>query len=187
MFSWLPSIYYIGMLEFSQDIESLYVSYGKYHANHINQIIHVVFVPVIVCSAMSGMRHFPLGEETSSLLQAHFGLIPLLGMLGLYLYLDFLSGLISVVVYLGSYLAGNYLYEATGTEHLQYVLIIQAVGWGSQFVGHGVFENRRPALMDNILLTLAAPQFVIIECMFWLGYRPELYQRCKEKIKDKAN
>lgn len=32
-----------------------------------------------------------------------------------------------------------------------------------QFVGHGVFEKRKPALMDNISQILNAPMFVMIE------------------------
>ena len=43
-----------------------------------------------------------------------------------------------------------------------------------QFVGHGVFEKRKPALMDNLFLTINAPIFISLEIVYFLfGYRKE--------------
>lgn len=54
--------------------------------------------------------------------------------------------------------------------------------WIGQFIGHGAFEGRKPALVDNVLLTLVAPDFVVIEVMFFLGWRSESFERCEAKI-----
>ena len=60
-----------------------------------------------------------------------------------------------------------------------YVAIALHIGsWIAQFIGHGVFEGRKPALFDNIAQAiLLAPFFVWMEILFYFGYRPELKDR----------
>ena len=49
------------------------------------------------------------------------------------------------------------------------------IGWIFQFVGHGVFEKRRPALIDNLVQSLVlAPYFIMFEFLFKLGFMPRL-------------
>merc|ERR1712088_408440 len=50
------------------------------------------------------------------------------------------------------------------------------LGWIAQFIGHGVFEGRKPALMDNLLQVFSAPLFVM------LGYAPELEKQCEAAV-----
>lgn len=57
------------------------------------------------------------------------------------------------------------------------------VCWLAQFVGHGKFEGRAPALLDNLFQAFfLAPLFVWIELLFSLGYRPELKSRLNQGI-----
>lgn len=47
-----------------------------------------------------------------------------------------------------------------------------------QFVGHGAFEKRAPALLDSLVQAIVlAPFFVFMEVLFIFGYRPELQKR----------
>jgi 2-hydroxy fatty acid dioxygenase len=56
--------------------------------------------------------------------------------------------------------------------------------WIAQFLGHGVFEGRAPALLDNIFQAFfLAPLFVWLEILFALGYRPELKSRIEKLVK----
>lgn len=60
------------------------------------------------------------------------------------------------------------------------------VAWLAQFVGHGKFEGRAPALLDNLLQAfLLAPLFVWMEILFFLGYRPELRARYHQGVEKK--
>lgn len=60
---------------------------------------------------------------------------------------------------------------------------IHVVSWLAQFVGHGVFEGRAPALLDNLVQAfLLAPLFVWMEVLFYLGYRPELKARYHQSV-----
>lgn len=57
--------------------------------------------------------------------------------------------------------------------------------WIAQFVGHGKFEGRAPALFDNIVQAFVlAPFFVFFEGLFALGYRPELKKRIDKAVED---
>lgn len=61
---------------------------------------------------------------------------------------------------------------------------IHIVSWLAQFVGHGVFEKRAPALLDNLVQAiLLAPLFVWMEVLFFFGYRPELKERFDQGVK----
>jgi len=60
---------------------------------------------------------------------------------------------------------------------------VEIVSWIAQFIGHGAFEGRAPALLDNLLQALVlAPFFVFMETLFFFGYRPELRKRVNESV-----
>ncbi len=122
---------------------------------------------------------YPLGEVTGCYCQAHVGLIVLILALGLYIKLDFFAGLVSAGLYVGCYFLGNYLYLQNGDSHGRFVAVCQAAAWGGQFFGHWL-EGRKPALMDNLLLTLAAPMFVVLEVLMVFGYKRHLHALIKE-------
>ena len=53
---------------------------------------------------------------------------------------------------------------------------LHIVAWLVQFFGHGVFENRKPALLDSLGQSIhAAVFFVWLELLFFLGYKPRLH------------
>ncbi|KAG5240140.1 endoplasmic reticulum membrane protein [Salix suchowensis] len=54
------------------------------------------------------------------------------------------------------------------------VLVAQIVCWTGQFIGHGVFEKRAPALLDNLVQAFVmAPFFVLLEALQTsFGYEP---------------
>lgn len=50
--------------------------------------------------------------------------------------------------------------------------------WIAQFVGHGKFEGRAPALLDSLFQSLVlAVFFVFMEVLFMAGYKPQLHKR----------
>jgi len=57
------------------------------------------------------------------------------------------------------------------------------VSWIAQFIGHGAFEGRAPALLDNLVQAFVlAPFFVFMEFLFKFGYRPELQRRVNDAV-----
>jgi len=62
-------------------------------------------------------------------------------------------------------------------------LAIHLMGWVSQFVGHGIFEQRAPALVSNLFYIFLAPFFVNFEYVNYLfGYRQEDKEACDKLV-----
>lgn len=97
---------------------------------------------------------------------------------GFYILLEPVVGGILLPIIFGwtayaNHLTTAYKYNANATA-----IAIEILAWILQFVGHGVFEGRAPALLDNLLQSLVlAPFFVFMELLFKVGYRPELQKR----------
>ncbi len=52
------------------------------------------------------------------------------------------------------------------------MLWLHIASWIAQFVGHGIFEKRAPALLDNMLLMSVAPFFFVFEVInMGFGYK----------------
>jgi uncharacterized membrane protein YGL010W len=164
-----------------------FANYYEYHQNKINQIIHFIFVPVLLFSALMflSLVNVPIIATSSVSLNQlvnNLGFVLALPLALYYLLLDRAAGLvltaqISLMIYTSIYLK----YNVSRAEFYFIAAMAQIVGWGTQFFGHGVFEGRRPALVDNIFQTLIAPLFVVIEAFFFLGLKSDLKKQV-EKI-----
>jgi uncharacterized membrane protein YGL010W len=72
-------------------------------------------------------------------------------------------------------LANNLLNKYDKTKVNSIALGVHVVSWILQFVGHGKYEGRKPALLDNLVQALfLAPLFVWYEVLFKLGFYPQL-------------
>ena len=162
--------------------QHFFYDYGRYHNNIINIIIHVIFVPVITLT---------LFRLTDFLCKLQFNLDINLGMIimviatPIYLYVELYVGFLTAAQY---WITDHYLKSVTfnglyGLTDWQVFLVIHIVAWIIQFIGHGVFEKRKPALMDNIFLTLNAPIFVNLELFYFIfGYRKKELLETKKYI-----
>eukprot|EP00850_Spirogloea_muscicola_P003150 SM000012S25412 [mRNA] locus=s12:978549:979647:- [translate_table: standard] len=78
------------------------------------------------------------------------------------------------------------LMEPVSGSRVQIALIVQVTSWTAQFLGHGLFEGRAPALLDNLVQAfLMAPYFVLLEVLHGVfGYEPApgFWQRVNGKI-----
>lgn len=84
---------------------------------------------------------------------------------------------------LGGTAYANHLTSAYGTKANYWAIGLHVMSWLFQFVGHGAFEGRAPALLDNLVQALfLAPFFVWMEILFYFGYRPELKQRLDKAV-----
>ena len=84
---------------------------------------------------------------------------------------------------LGGTAYANHLTSTYGMKANYIALGIHLFSWIAQFIGHGVFEGRAPALLDNLVQALfLAPFFVWMEILFAFGYRPELKARLDENV-----
>lgn len=78
---------------------------------------------------------------------------------------------------------GSTFLARTRPDATKIAIGIKALGWISQFYGHGVHERRAPALLDNLLgAVVLAPFFVFLEVIFHFGYRQELQKELKNEV-----
>ncbi|KAM9995384.1 hypothetical protein ACTFIY_001570 [Dictyostelium cf. discoideum] len=137
-------------------------SYGAYHHNTVNKFIHIVFVPLILLTAfifVDNLPHSPFLEDLLIPLNSiSNGLIPValstplaIALSLYYCILDVRVGLASMLWINAANYAAVYSINTYGLELATYYgTIIHIVSWISQFIGHGVFEGRRPALITEV-------------------------------------
>jgi len=157
--------------------------YKAYHTHPVNVAIHMTCVPLILWSAhVIAAAYLPV---PSFVPKVHYAINE-------FLVFDLNSATIAAAAFLGYYYLldplAAFLYTpqivlstlnavalSSRPEWVQRAIIVHAVAWIAQFIGHGVFEGRAPALLDNIVGALVmAPFFVHLEVLFFLGYKPTL-------------
>ena len=59
-----------------------------------------------------------------------------------------------------------------GLDQFWFMTLLNIGGWIAQFIGHGLFEKRAPALLTNLGFAFFAPFFITFEVMNVLfGFR----------------
>ncbi|KAL3748504.1 hypothetical protein ACJRO7_009702 [Eucalyptus globulus] len=167
------------------DLEKHFAFYGAYHSNPVNILIHTVFVWPIFFTSLVLLYFTPTICELFSLQPQCY-----LARHGLFLNLGFFFALLYAVFYVcmdrkaGSLAAALCMACWVGSSllarHLGFslawkvVLAAQLFCWIGQFLGHGIFEKRAPALLDNLVQALLmAPFFVLFEVLqIVFGYEP---------------
>lgn len=116
-------------------------------------------------------------------LEPNLGLFAALLWGGLYVLLEPVAGTLLAVICVASAAIGNKLLVDDPTMTNQAAIAIHVVAWVLQFIGHGKFEGRAPALLDNLFQAIfLAPLFVWLELLFMLGYRQELQARVNKAV-----
>ena len=101
----------------------------------------------------------------------------------LYILMEPVAGGLLAPMLLAGTAFSNRLTDTYGATANYWALAVFLISWIAQFVGHGVFEGRAPALLDNLVQALfLAPFFVWMEILFSLGYRPELKARVERAV-----
>ncbi|KAK0510920.1 hypothetical protein JMJ35_006472 [Cladonia borealis] len=172
----------------SLNLEKQLLFYGSYHHAPVNKAIHIVCVPMILLTS------FLFGTNTPSILPMPNWLIipnlpPNLATIAtllyatLYVLMEPVAGGILAPLLLASTAYSNHLTTTYGSSANYWALGIFLFSWIAQFIGHGVFEGRAPALLDNLVQALfLAPFFVWMEILFSFGYRPELKSRVDSAV-----
>jgi len=93
------------------------------------------------------------------------------------------AGTALAVICLAAAAYTNYLRIGNPVGTTQAAIAIHIVSWILQFIGHGKFEGRAPALLDNLFQAIfLAPLFVWLEVLFAIGYRPDLKSRVDKAV-----
>lgn len=116
-------------------------------------------------------------------LPANLGTIACIVYSTLYVLMEPVAGAMLAPLLLGGTAYANYLTSTYGMKANYIAIVVHVAGWIAQFIGHGVYEGRAPALVDNLIQAIfLAPLFVWLEILFAFGYRPELKARLDESV-----
>ncbi|KAK7274862.1 hypothetical protein RIF29_15962 [Crotalaria pallida] len=168
------------------DLEKHFAFYGAYHSNPINIAIHVLFVWPIFFTALMILYFIPpffnipnceffLWGNHHVVLVWNVGFLVALTYSVFYVTLDFKAGSLAALLCVFCWVGSSFVAAQLGFPLAwKVVLVAQLVCWTGQFIGHGVFEKRAPALLDNLAQAFVmAPFFVLLEALQTLfGYEP---------------
>ncbi|KAL8817240.1 MAG: hypothetical protein Q9223_003891 [Gallowayella weberi] len=170
------------------NLEKQLLFYGSYHDNPVNVAIHLLCVPILLITA------FLLGTNTPPLvpmpdwlvipnLPSNLGTVACFIYATLYTLMEPVAGGMLAPLMLASTAYANHLTSTYGQIANYWALGLHVASWVAQFIGHGAFEGRAPALLDNLVQAFfLAPFFVWMEFLFRLGYRPELKSRLDSAV-----
>ncbi|CAG7720251.1 unnamed protein product [Allacma fusca] len=175
------------------DLDKQFVFYASYHHDKINKLIHIVCVWPILWSAMVFCQYAPIvaPDSLNNLVSfAHplnLAFIVALFYATCYILMEQKAGTFAAgLVFLSLLFSRSFFLTAEAKYgHPAWViaLVIHVGCWIAQFVGHGKFEGRAPALLDNLVQAfLMAPLFVLLEVLFTFGYRQTFQKVIWKKV-----
>lgn len=175
----------------SLNLEKQLRFYGAYHHNPVNVAIHIVCVPAILLTFLllaTNTPSIPLPPWLSvPYLPFNLGTSAAVLYTTLYILMEPVAGTMIAPLIIGGTAYANYLTSTYGAAANSWAGAINVVSWIAQFVGHGAFEGRAPALLDNLVQALfLAPFFVWFEVLFSLGYRPDLKRRVDKAVEEEV-
>ncbi|XP_062161811.1 2-hydroxy-palmitic acid dioxygenase mpo1-like isoform X3 [Alnus glutinosa] len=157
------------------DLEKHFAFYGAYHRNPINIAIHMLFVWPILFTALLILYFTPslfnlpyiefslFGNDVILVLNVGFSFALIYSVF--YVCLDVKAGSLAALLCAICWVASSFIASRLGFSLAwKVVLLAQLLCWTGQFIGHGVFEKRAPALLDNLVQAfIMAPFFVLLE------------------------
>ena len=149
---------------------------------------------VILCAPPQGQADSTQASNSPSLiplpsyltipnLPLDAGTLATIGYCAFYILLEPIAGTLITPALLASTAYSHYLLAVAPDTTNKIAIGVFILSWIAQFIGHGAFEGRAPALLDNLVQALVlAPFFVWMELLFMLGYRPELRARVDKEV-----
>lgn len=153
--------------------------YKNYHHNPVNVRIHCVCVPAILFTSLAMLQRVPI-YGTFALAHA---VVLVYGTF--YILLNTTMGLTAVVLLAFAIRA---LDSSSLDRDFRVEVGLFCCGWIFQFLGHGLYEKKKPALLDNLVQSLVlAPFFVLYEIVFRLGFMADLRDELERDYEKKCN
>ena len=158
--------------------------YGSYHSEWRNQIVHIIFVPVLVWSGLviAGGNRVVGPVKITHVMAAAWS--------AYWIAAEHVIGAwCAALVWFFAFTAERWVAQEAATKVgakavpsetvgrvIRAALAVHVFSWYMQLhPGHAVFEGRKPALLNGLIQAfMDAPLFVWFEAAFKLGYRPEL-------------
>ena len=142
-------------------LQTLLEQYGESHQSDTNKLIHWLCVPAIMFSLIGLLCSLPFPVEKTMFL--NWGAIFLSATMVYYFRLSIPMFLGFIVIAFGL-LWGNFTLSqrlaTSGISAWQASLLIFAVAWIGQFIGHKI-EGKKPSFIEDIQFLLVGPAWLL--------------------------
>jgi len=180
------------------NLKKQFVFYASYHNDPINIIIHLMCIWPIFATAVVFLQYTPAFASTpDSIASLPFGKnVHINGAFCLvalyivwYILMEPFAGSLATLLILTIFVKSAQYVAADATvlglPVWKAALAIHITAWIIQFIGHGVFEGRAPALLDSWdQAFITAPLFVFLEILFAAGYRSEFHESLMKEVQN---
>lgn len=135
----------------SPQLKTHFADYAAFHASAGNQACHYVGIPLIVLTLFSFLTAAPLVRVAG--VSVTLAEVALLAVVLYYFSLDTRLATLMLALLAALDLLGRQL-------PLRAALVLFALGWLLQFVGHYVYEKKAPAFFRNLAHLLVGPLWI---------------------------
>lgn len=142
-------------------------TYASYHRDARNRATHLIGIPAIVFAILLPLALLRAGGISSAMVVAALAL-------GGWIALDRIVGLAMAVLLLPMLVVVEWIARTYSSVTVWVLFAVFFVGgWAFQLVGHA-WEDRRPALADNLFQAFIGPMFLMAEVLMALGLKQDL-------------
>ncbi|MDP9362487.1 MAG: DUF962 domain-containing protein [Acidobacteriota bacterium] len=134
------------------DIRASFADYAAYHQTMGNKWFHRVGIPLIMLTLfgmLARVRLVTIGD-----VRIDAGIVLIAVAVIYYLTLEWRLAIPMLVVSIAFYVIGAWLPMSANVA-------LFILGWIFQFIGHSVYEHRRPAFFRNVIHLLIGPLWIL--------------------------
>jgi uncharacterized membrane protein YGL010W len=135
-----------------QDIHASFADYASYHQTKGNKWFHRLGIPMIMLTLLGMLAR--VGIATIGGVRIDAGMLLIAIAVIYYLMLEWRLAIPMLVVSIAFYLLGVWMPMSVNVA-------LFILGWIFQFVGHSVYEHKRPAFLKNVLHLLIGPLWIL--------------------------
>ena len=155
--------------------------YARYHRDPGNCATHYLGIPMLFLAAILPLQasHIAFGS-----LQVPLAVVLVAPAVIGWMVLDLGVGAALLLLLCPLFAAAAAIVDAgSGLLTWSVAAALFVVGWSFQFLGHAVFERRRPAFVDDLSQTLIGPMFVVAKMLVGMGLRRDLAPYLGEELR----
>jgi uncharacterized membrane protein YGL010W len=146
--------------------------YARYHRDPRNCVTHYLGIPMLFLAAILPLQAARVAVGGFQLPLSVVLVLP--AVIG-WMVLDLGVGAALLLLLCPLFAIAEFIVDAGGSALMwSAAAMLFLIGWCFQFLGHAVFERRRPAFVDDLSQTLIGPMFVVAKMLVRLRMRPDL-------------
>jgi uncharacterized membrane protein YGL010W len=147
-------------------------SYAQHHRDERNSATHYIGIPMILLAVLIPLAFWSV---SMGVLQISIGTLLLAFAAVGWIALDAGVGFAMLVMIVPLAAAAEWIVRSgSAARALWIAAALFVAGWIFQFVGHSVFEKRKPAFFDDLAQLFIGPMFIVAKSLVLFGFRRDL-------------